>query len=132
MPELGLEPGSSLENLPLPPKKSPVRQSDADTTESAAQGVHNVHTRFVGHFVRAKVEAVFISVSASTFDLQNYLDELVDDRDNPSARAKKLIEAARQHNGEHQGVTVIWAAQGLLHEWHARIEWLVPLLDAFE
>lgn len=77
----------------------------------------------------AKVGAVLVSGSASTFDMQNYLDELVDDQDNLSARAKKLIETARQRNGEHQSVTVIWAAQGLLYEWHAGAEWLVPLLN---
>lgn len=79
--------------------------------------------------VAAKVGAMFISVSTSTFDLQNYLDELIDDQDNLSVRTKKLIEAARQHNGEHQGVTVIWTAQGLPYEWHAGVDWLVPFLN---
>ncbi|WP_017197435.1 hypothetical protein [Arthrobacter sp. M2012083] len=79
--------------------------------------------------VAAKVGAVFISSSASTFEVQNYLDELADDQENLSVRAKKLIEAARQYNGQHQSVTVVWAAQGLLYEWHAGADWLVPFLD---
>lgn len=79
--------------------------------------------------VAAKVGAVFISVRASTFNLQNYLDEFVEDQDNLSARTKKLIEAARHYNGEHQGVTVIWAAQGLLYNWHAGTDWLATFLN---
>lgn len=79
--------------------------------------------------VAAKVGAVFISSSASTFEVQNYLDGLVDDQENLSARAKKLTEAARQYNGQHQSVTVVWAAQGLLYEWHAGTDWLVPFLN---
>lgn len=79
--------------------------------------------------VAAKVGAVLISANASTFELQNYLDELVDDQDDLTARAKKLIEDARQHDGECQSVTLIWAAQGLMYEWSARAEWLVPFLN---
>jgi hypothetical protein len=79
--------------------------------------------------VAAKVGAAFISSSASTFEVQNYLDELVDDQENLSARAKKLIGAARQYNGQHQSVTVVWAAQGLLYEWQAGTDWLVPFLN---
>ena len=79
--------------------------------------------------VAAKVGAVFISASASIFEVQNYLDELVDDQEYLSARAKKLTKDARQYNGQHQSVTVVWAAQGLLYEWDAGADWLIPFLN---
>lgn len=79
--------------------------------------------------VAAKVGAAFVSVSAVPFDLQGLLDELDNDQEELSQSAKRVIEAARQHNGEHEGVTVIWAAQGLIYEWHAATDWIGTFLS---
>lgn len=40
-----------------------------------------------------------------------------------------MLEAARKHNGEHEGVTVTWAAQGLIYQWHAQTDWVEAFLN---
>lgn len=49
--------------------------------------------------------------------------ELAGDEEDQSERVKQVIERAEPHDGSVEGVSITWAAQGLVYIWHAQTEW---------